>query len=200
MADKKDTKGKAKKRKGKDDWELEKPLDLAASLEELIEAPPFKEASDQYGHSATAGTRIPFWLERRLRGIVEMPGSPYGLMSDVFRDCIFIGARVIHMRYAMSKDWDVEARMAATVDAIGEARRIRKQFEDLASGLDEMHRDGDDNKAAEHLTDFVLAAVEIENDWHREKVFNLLQDNKTVRDIVKYCPVEVGKLMEQGGK
>ena len=189
-----------RKKKGKDDWELEKPLDLAASLQELIDSPPFKEASDQYGHSATAGTRIPFWLERRLRIIVEMPGSPYGLMSDVFRDCVFLGARIIHMRHSSSKDWDVERRMAATIDAVSEARRIRKQFEDLVAGLDEMHRDGDIDKASEHLTDFVLAAVDMENEWHKEKVFKLLQDNRIVKDMVPFCPEEVGKLISQGGK
>jgi len=195
----KDKKERPKKKKT-DDWELEAPLDLETTLEELINSPPFKEASDQHGHSETAGTRIPNWLMRRVHKLVEMPGSPYELASDVLRDAIYNGMRVLHMRFKMSADWDVEAKMAAVVDASGASRRIRGQFEDLETGLEDLCRDGDHNKAAEKLSDYVMAAVELENEWYRGKVFRLIDNSRAVKEVLQYCTGEVQKLIKRGGK
>ncbi len=139
------------KREKADDWEVEAPLDLAATLEELIASPPFKEVSDEHGHSATAGTRIPFWLDRRVKLLKEMHGSPYELVSDVLRDAIFLGMRVLAMRHRMSPDWEVETKLAQIIDATGASRRIRNQVEELIKAIDEMLRDNDMDKAAEHL-------------------------------------------------
>lgn len=189
-----------KKKRSGVDWDPEKAFDAGATLEELINAPPFREVSDEHGHSATAGSRIPFWLQRRFRKMVEMKGSPYDLISDVLRDALFIGGRVLSIRYSMSTEWDVETKMAAAVDATTLSRRIRGQVEELVRGLDDMVKDSDTSKAAEHLTDYVLAAIELDNDWHREKLFTLLNGNRTVKDLVKHCQPEIQKLLEQGGK
>ncbi len=188
------------KREKADDWEVEAPLDLAATLEELIGSPPFKEVSDEHGHSATAGTRIPFWLDRRVKLLKEMHGSPYELVSDVLRDAIFLGMRVLAMRHRMSPDWEVETKLAQVIDATGASRRIRNQVEELVQGIDEMFRDNDVQRAAENLTDYVLAAVDLENEWHKKKVFDILNSSRIVKDVVQYCPRETQKLLEQGGK
>ena len=182
------------------DWQVEEPLDLEASLEELIGSAPFKEASDEHGHSATAATRIPFWLNRRVTALREMSGSPYDLNSDVLRDAIYLGMRVLHMRYKMSPDWDVETKLAAVVEATGAARRIRLQIEELVTGLEEMYRDGDTDKAAESLADYIMAAVDLEGKWHKAKVFNYLRENRVVRDIVRFCKGDIQKLLESGGE
>lgn len=188
------------RKKKVDDWELEAPLDLEATLEELMVAPPFKEASDQHGHSETAGTRIPNWLMRRVHKLLEMKGSPYELASDVLRDSIYVGMRILHMRYRMSADWDVEAKMAAVVDASGASRRIRGQFEDLEEGLEDLCRDGDHSKAAEKLSEYILAVIELENDWHRGKVFRLIDNSRVVREVADHCTSDIQKLIKRGGK
>ena len=188
------------KREKADDWEVEAPLDLAATLEELIASPPFKEVSDEHGHSATAGTRIPFWLDRRVKLLKEMHGSPYELVSDVLRDAIFLGMRVLAMRHRMSPDWEVETKLAQVVDATGASRRIRSQVEELIKAIDEMLRDNDMEKASEHLTDYVLAAVDLENEWHKKKVFDILNGSRVVKDVAQYCPRATQQILELGGK
>jgi len=189
-----------KKPKGEPTWDPEASFDPAATLQDLISSPPFKEVSDEFGHSATAGSRIPFWLQRRFQKIIEMPGSPYDLMSDVLRDALYLGGRILHMRYSMSADWDVETKMAAAVDATTASRRIKAQVDELIAGLDEMFRDGDIDKAADSLTDYVVAAIDLDNNWHKDKVFRMLEDSKVIRDLVQYCPSEVQKLLEQGAR
>lgn len=185
------------KKSKKSDWELEAPLDLAATLEELIADPPFKEVSDESGQSTTAGTRIPNWLQRRIVKLKELSGSPYELNSDVIRDALYKGLRVLHLKYKMTADWDVETKLAAAVDATGASRRIRAQVEELIAGVDEMYRDGDPEKAAESLNNYVMAAVELENTWHRDKLFRSLAESNAVKDLSGYCSEAVQRVLEK---
>lgn len=179
------------------DWELEAPFDLAATLDELISDSPFKQASDESGQSTTAGARIPSWLQRRIVKIKELSGSPYELNSDVIRDALYIGMRVLHLRYRMTKDWEVETKMAAAVDATAFSRRIREQVDLLVDGIDEMFRDGDADKAAQNLRNYVLAVVELENTWQRDKIFKTLGESKAIRDLLPYCPKDVQMILEK---
>jgi len=189
-----------KKERKDTDWEPEVAMDLAATLQELIDEPPFKEVSDEGGSSATVGTRIPNWLVRRVVRLKEIKGSPYAINSDVLRDAIYVGLRILHLRYGLTPDWAVETKLAAAVDAVSATRRVRKQIEELVAGLDEMYRDGDTDKAARNLTDYMMAAIELEGGWHRDKVFKLLAENKVVRDVSKYCGEAVRKILERESK
>ena len=190
-------KSKDKKKKPAD-WELEAPFDAAATLEELINGQPFKEASDEHGESVTAGARVPLWLHRRIVKLKELPGSPYEVNSDVYRDCISIGLQILHMRYGMGPDWATERKMAAVADATGAGKRIRSQVEELISGLEELHAEGDEGQAAQRLEDYVLAAKELESGWLKDRVFRMLKASRVVRDISEGCGEEVQKLL--GGK
>ena len=181
-------------------WEPEAVIDLAATLQDLIDEPPFKEVSDEGGSSATVGTRIPNWLLRRVVRLRELRHSPYDINSDVLRDAIYVGLRVLHLRYGLTPDWEVETKLAQTVDAVSATRRIRSQVEELVAGLDEMYRDGDVNKAVRNLTEYMMAAVELENTWHKDKVFKLLAENRVVREIAAHCNEAVKKIMEKEKK
>lgn len=191
---------KRKPKKKETPWEPEAVLDLAATLEELINEPPFKEVSEGGEQSVTAAARIPLWLLRRIIKLRELSGSPYDLNSDVIRDAMFIGLRILHLRYGMTPDWAVETKLAATVDAVSAGRRVRSQVDELISGLDEMCKDGDMKKAARNLTDYVLAAEELDNDWHRGKVFNLLAENRVVREVAEHCSKIIQKAIKGGGQ
>lgn len=186
-------------RKKPADWELEAPFEMAATLEDLIIAPPFKEASDEHGESVTAGTRIPTWLYRRVVKLREAEGSPYDLNSDVLRDAVYRGLQILYMKYKVSPDWEVEKKLAAIVDATGASRRIRDQHEELTSRLEDMYRDGDEKKAADMLGEYVLAAADLTNEWHRKKVFKLLKDSKVVSRVAEHCKEDIRKLIERGG-
>lgn len=191
------------RKKSKDlpsDWEPEAALDLAATLEELIDEPPFKEVSGEGGESVTTAARIPLWLLRRITKLKELSGSPYDINSDVLRDAIYVGLRVLHLRYKLTTDWEVETKLAATIDAVSAGRRVRSQVDELAFGLDEMVKDGDMEKATRNLTDYMMAAVELESEWHKDKVFKLLAESKVVREIAKHCGEAVMKIMERESK
>ncbi len=181
-------------------WEPEAIIDLAATLQELIDEPPFKEVSDEGGSSATVGTRIPNWLLRRVVRLKELKHSPYDINSDVLRDAIYVGLRVLHLRYGLTPAWEVETKLAQTVDAVSATRRVRNQIEELVAGLDEMFRDGDIDKAVRNLTDYMMAAVELENDWHRNKVFSLLAENRVIREIGTHCNDAIKKILEREKK
>lgn len=185
-----------KKPKGKpSDWELESSFDLASSLEELINSPPFKEASDEKGDSVTSGTRVPMWLHRRIVKLREMEGAPYEVNSDVLRDAVYLGLQVLHMRYGMSQDWDVEKKMAAVVDASGALRRHRSLFETLVAGLDELFEEGDADQAAHRLSEYVAAADKLENKWHRSTIFKMLVGSKVVKEVSRLCSKEIRNMI-----
>lgn len=182
------------------DWELESTFDLASTLEDLINAPPFREASDEKGESVTCGTRLPLWLHRRITKLREMTESPYEVTSDVLRDSVHIGLQILQMRYKMSQDWEVEKKMAATIDATGALRRIKTQVDMVISGLEELREGGDIDQAAHMLSEYVIAANELVNKWHRERLFKLLGANRAVKEIASACSPDVQKLIKREGK
>lgn len=191
---------KPEKPKKPSDWELEAPFDFAATLNDLIEAPPFKQASDEQGQSVTAGTRVPAWLFRRVMKLAEAVGSPYEIASDVLRDAIYNGLQILYMRHKVSPDWEVEKKLAAVVDATGASKRIRDQFEELVSALEDMYKEGDEKQAADKLTEYVLAATELENEWHRKKLFRLLGGSKIISRVMEMCNKSTKKLIDRGGR
>ncbi len=168
-------------------WETEAAFVLPASLEDLLEAAPFHKASDIHGHSYTAGTRLPEWMRRVIKKLVETEGTPYELESDVLRDAIYIGLQVLNMRYQLSGDWEVAVKMAKTIDQTGVAKRIKTQFEELCYGLNELYDDGDVKQASQRLSEYVMAATGIENDWHRDRLFRLIREDRFVRELATHC-------------
>lgn len=181
-------------------WNPEEQFDLAITMEELLNEPPFKEVSGDTGESTTAGTRIPMWLERRITRLKEMPGSPYDVKSDVLRDAIYIGLRVLNLRYKMNPDWDVESKMASVVDAASTSRRLKRQVKELVDGLDDLYRDGDVEHAAASLEKYVFSAVELESAWYKRKLFSVLKEDKTVQAVAKSCEPKVWETIVREAK
>ena len=176
------------------DWELEQAFDAVATLEELINSPPFKDASDEHGHSVTAGTRIPQWLYRKVVKLKEFPGSPYELVSDVLRDSVYLGLRIQHLRYSIAADWDVETKLAAITDAAGASGRIRSRLEELEGSLEELCMEGDESQAAERLKEYILASAELESMWYRKKIFSFIKASKTIQRVLQLCPRYIQEL------
>lgn len=168
-------------------WDLESPFDTIVSLEELINRPPFKASSDKGGGSYTAAARIPFWLERKVMHLLEVMGSPYMLKSDVIRDAIYLGLRVLNMRHKTNPDWAVEAKMARTIDRINLLTRLQSQAKDFAGPTLELWEGGDEQQAREGVEEFVGAAVEIEDEWTRSKTLQLLKTNRQLRPVIDSC-------------
>ena len=185
------------KPKRKSDWELESAFDRITSLEELVSSPPFKEASDASGLSHVAGTRVPSWLQRRIVYLTEMKGTPYHIQSDVIRDAIYIGLRILNMRYKSSPDWTVEARMVKAIDKVGVVRRIRNQVKELSQGLEEMVTNRDIAQAVEGLEDFIDPVLELEDLWHRQKIVQMLMETKTTRELLDKCSESMRRAVQK---
>jgi len=192
-----------KKTSGKDQWDLEAPFDMPSSLEELLESQPFTEAGGS--DSVTAGTRIPKWLFRRVVKLTEIAGTPYELASDVYRDAIYLGLRIINMRLRTAKDWATETKMAAIASEAEVMKRTRSQVNTMASGLEDLMKEDEPEKAAEKLSEYVSAGVELEDEWVRSRLFKMLRENKVVADVLAHCSADTRKTIgetgvRQGGK
>ncbi|MDD5703919.1 MAG: hypothetical protein PHU23_17940 [Dehalococcoidales bacterium] len=184
MADKKKTPG---------DWNLESAYDVPATIEDLIQLAPFKDASDTKGGSFTAASRVPTWLERKIMWFIEMKGSPYQLKSDVVRDMIYLGARVLHARYRGNPNWATESKMAEAIGQVGVAARIREQINQLERGLQDLWNEGDEKQAIEGLENFIAAAVEITDEWQKHKTLQYVRNNRLLKEIATHCSENVKK-------
>jgi len=181
-------------------WRPEQQFDLGATLEELLGESPFREASGDTGDSVTTAARVPMWLHRRIVKLKELSSSPYDLTSDVVRDALYLGLRLLNMRYKMNPDWNVESKMAAVVDSASTSRRLKKQVKELSDGLDDLWREGDMKHAVESLTKYVYAALDLESDWYRRKLFAVLASDQTVQVVLAQCTKKVRDVIETESK
>ena len=184
------------------DWDLESPFDTIVSLEELINMPPFKAASDSSGGTATAGTRIPLWLERKVIHLTELRGSPYHLKSDVFRDAIYIGLRVLNMRYKSDPDWATEAKMARVIDKANLINRIKAQIRQISAPIEELWAGGDEAQAVATFEEFIASTTEIADEWHRAKQLQLIRNDHLLKEVAERCSTEAKRAVfgDRGAK
>ena len=182
---------KSAKKKVPGDWNLESAYDVPATIQDLIDLAPFKEASDTKGGSYTAAARVPTWLERKMMWFIEMKGSPYQLKSDVVRDMLYLGARVMHARYRGNPDFATEAKMSEAVGQVGVVARMKEQINQLARGLEDLWSEGEEKQAIEGLEKFVGAVVEMQDDWQRGKTLQYVRNNRLLKQIAEHCSDEV---------
>lgn len=175
-----------------DTWQLED--EQAFELEDLINAPPFKQTSDDSGESSTVSTRVPSWLMRRVTKMREIPGSPYEINSDVLRDAIWLGMQILQLRYKLH-DWEIEKKLASVIDATGMSHRISVQVNELCKNLEKMKTDDDDERAVMQLTKFILAIQTIRDDWHKRTIIKLLKRRGIVTELLPRCTTEVKEIM-----
>jgi hypothetical protein len=190
----------AKKKAQHSDWELEEQFNLIASLEELINEPPFTEVSGQSGDSRTVAARVPFWLHRRAKKLREIDGSPYYVDSDVYRDAIYLGLKILNMRHKTNPDWDVESKMAQIIDSAGTAARAKRNIKELSLSLNDLWHDGDQTRAVSTLSNFIHAAVEIGSEWYKRRVFNLIKSNDTIQIVLRQCDKSIQDIVERGAE
>lgn len=184
------------------DWSLEEPLDEPATLEDLVKAPVFKQASDRLGHSITAATRVPQWLNRRIAKLRETPGAPYEVSSDVVRDALYLGLRILHLRYTIAEDWDLDTKLANIRDLATASRRIKEHFDEFEGNLEDLFRGGDEVQAAHNLASYVITLSRMENMWHKGKIIGLIGHSRVCREVAEYCDVDtralVNRIIEEG--
>lgn len=191
---------KKAKKQAPGDWNLESAYDVPATLEDLINLAPFREASDTKGGSYTAAARVPTWLERKIMWFIEMKGSPYQIKSDVVRDMMYLGARILHARYKGNPNFAAEAKMTEAVGHVGVLARMKEQVNQLSRGVGELWEEGDETQAIEGVEKFIAAVVEMEDDWQKTKTLRYVKNDKILRQIVERCSVEMKKAVFDVGR
>lgn len=183
---------KAQPQKVIDTWALES--DTIITLEDLVNAAPFNETSDESGEAATIGTRVPQWMLRRVVRIRELPGSPYEINSDVLRDAMYLGLQILQLRYKLH-DWEIEKKLASVIEATGAADRIASQVTELARNLEHLRDDEDSDHAILRLNEFILAIDSIRDEWHRRTLIRMLKRRKIVNELLPMCTSEAKEIM-----
>ena len=130
---------------------------------------------------------------------IEMKGSPYQIKSDVVRDMLYLGARILHARYKGNPDFAAEAKMSEAVSHVGVLARMKEQVNQLSRGIGELWSEGDEAQAVEGIEKFVAAVVEMSDDWQKERVLRYVKNDKILRPIVESCSKEIKKAV-LGGK
>jgi len=168
----------------KDPWALEE--DIRLTIEDLINEEPFNITSDDSGESVSVGTRVPSTMYRRLVEIRETPGGPYQINSDVMRDAIYLGLRILQIRYK-KKDWEIDRKLAAVIDASGAFDRINSQVSDLCKNLEKLKASEDMEHAVAHLDEFLREVSNFSEDWRKKTFIKVLKKRGIVTELVSQC-------------
>ena len=180
------------------EWELLDPKsEEVITLEDLISRPPFRDTKDKQGHSMTIGARMPEWVERKIRKLIEMRGSPYELVSDVVRDTIYVGLAVLSARYKHIEDWALEGSLSKIIDTAGESRRITIGVREMLNELTALVEGGDDDVAGELLAQYLDTVASMESKWHQRKRIAQLKSSHIVTSLVEHCSDHARKLFEE---
>ena len=167
-----------------DPWALEEDIHL--TLENLIDEEPFNTTSDDTGESVSIGTRVPSTMYRRLVEIREIPGGPYQINSDVMRDAIYLGLRILQLRYK-KKDWQIDRKLSTVIDASGAFDRINAQVSDLCKNLEKLKSAEDVEHAVIHLDDFLKEVSNLSENWRKATFIKVLKKRGIVTDLLPQC-------------
>jgi hypothetical protein len=159
----------------KDPWALEE--DIRLTIEDLINEEPFNITSDDSGESVSVGTRVPSTMYR---------GGPYQINSDVMRDAIYLGLRILQIRYK-KKDWEIDRKLAAVIDASGAFDRINSQVSDLCKNLEKLKASEDMEHAVAHLDEFLREVSNFSEDWRKKTFIKVLKKRGIVTELVSQC-------------
>jgi len=179
------------------DWRLETQELDSLTVEDLVNASPFKcEPEEGEGPRPTLGARVPRWMERELRVIRERTGSPYQTSSDIVLDCIYIGLKILHLRFK-SRDWYAEHKMEVLAEDIGFLERTNMRIDKLNNGLEALIRNGYPDRAMDQLRKFISTATDINDDWHRSVVMSKLANLSNVRSLLMKSDPAMMKMVDK---
>lgn len=167
-------------------WQTEGLMEdeLNRPIRDLVELEPYKRAEDEKGHGITLGARVPRSMEREVIRLTELPGSPYDIKSDAVRDALYVGLRVLTIRYKLP-DWQVKVAMARVVSVTDEASRIRESVEGFIEGLGKLSRErGGKDKAKEFLNQYIAHMESIQDDWIKARYKDALNEYGIVRELL----------------
>lgn len=168
----------------------EATYDTISTLEELIALNPFTKASDGAGGSITIAARIPGWLDRKVEFLREMKISPYQLKSDVARDALYIGLKVLNMRYGSNLDWVAETKLAKIIDSAGRLTRIHSEVTTILNSMKILWEMKDFTEAVDLMEQYVAAMLEMPEEYERDKRKQFIRDEMLLKEVIERCNVD----------
>lgn len=169
-----------------DPWRTEELLDeeLNRPIRDLVEIEPYRKAEDEKGHGITLGARVPRSMEREVIRLTELPGSPYDIKSDAVRDALYVGLKILTLRYKLP-DWQVKVAMARVSSTTDEASRIRESVEEFVESLGKLSRERDGkDKAKEFLNQYINHVESLQDSWTKARYRDALNEYGIVRELL----------------
>ena len=154
-----------KKRPGTDeDWLLSAAEELTSSdtIQTLVDKSPFKYSHDKHGHDVYLAARLPTDFGRWVSKMVESPGSPYEIRSDVVRDALYLGLCIISLRMDLSKEWRALAVLSDITAKLAERRAFITRTIDLVKEFMEAWDRGEHDLVREGLTRYLDSIAELD--------------------------------------
>lgn len=87
--------------------------------------------------------------------------------------------------------------MAQIIDSAGTAARAKRQVKELSLSLNDLWHDGDQSRAINSLSNYIHAAAEIESEWYKRRIFNLIKNNDTIQVVLRECDPSVQEVIER---
>lgn len=163
-------------------WDTEEGL-IDQPIRVLAEMSPYKKAEDEKGHGITLAARVTGSINRVVTQLLEQKGSPYGVKSDIVRDSVFIGLKVLCLRSKL-KDWEVEARLADITAETVEDNRVKENVATFVTELQHLSNSGEKVRATNHLNNYLEAISSISSTWREKKYTEALNSHSVVKELL----------------
>jgi len=163
-------------------WELESQYSRNLTIEQLVNASPFKIDPEDKDNTP-AGTRIPLWMEREFRMIVERSGSPYQTKGEAYRDALYLGLKILNLRYS-SEDWIIAHQLEKLSDDLSSYKMIAERVDRMTRSIDTLVRNGYTEKALSGIVTYLEIANGLENQFLRHVYLSKLLESSTVRGML----------------
>lgn len=172
----------------REEWNEKERL-IRDLVEKILEGPPYIGSEDRKGHDVIIGARVPKWFERVITEIMETPGLPYKVRSDVVRDAVFLGLRLLTILFK-GKGWEIEEAIAKVVSDAHLEMEIREEVNKLADALNKIAIN-DIELAVQKLREILSKVLAEENERKKKMYLLCLRENVIIRKIASYGEVVI---------
>lgn len=135
-------------------WEgigTETGLSVDDPIQVLTAEEPYHYTQDKRGHSTFLGGRFPKDFPRGIEKIREKAAGVYETNSDVVRDAIYLGMKILSLRYEVDPQWQVQHQIIKLNNEIAWQATVYRQEEDFVNNLVIFINQGDDEIAQTRL-------------------------------------------------
>ena len=140
----------------KEDWETEEPeISPNEPIQKLVDLPVYKSSQDKHGHEVFLGAKFPKNIGRWVQAILERESSPYEIRSDVVRDAIYLGLRILNIRYKLDHRWMVEEKLARIRSRVANEALFYEQELQYLRELGTMYKNGYREQAKKELKEYL---------------------------------------------